>query len=84
MQATRSIPVPAKTRRASELWLLVPVALVAAAAAWWPASPTAVEEAVAPQPVMPALPAPGGDTSVPDASQVQFKDDAFEEPAPTF
>ncbi|MEO7855154.1 MAG: hypothetical protein ABIR94_23320 [Rubrivivax sp.] len=84
MQATPSIPVLEQTPRASEFWLLVPVALVAAAAVWWPVSPTGIEEAVAPQPVEMALPAIGGDISVPNASQVRFKDDAFEEPAPTF
>lgn len=87
MQATRSIPASAQAPRASEYWLLVPVALVAAAAALWPASPDSDEVVAAPQPVVSATTAwsvPVGDSPVPDASRVQFKDDAAEEPAPTF
>jgi hypothetical protein len=84
MQATPSIPAPAIAQRASVYWLLVPVALIAAATAWSPTSPPTVESAIAPPPVVAAGPAATGDTSVPNASQVSFKDDGLEEPAPTF
>jgi hypothetical protein len=84
MQATPSIPAPAFAQRASVYWLLVPVALIAVAAAWSPTSPPTLETAIAPPPVVAAVPAAAGDTSVPDASQVTFKDDGLEGPAPTF
>ncbi|MEO6065836.1 MAG: hypothetical protein ABIP49_08685 [Lysobacterales bacterium] len=85
MQAIPSFPVPAKSPRVSEYWLLVPVVLAAAAAAWWPASPPAVVEmAMAPQPAMAAVSAANNDASVPAASTVTFKDDTLAEPAPTF
>lgn len=84
MQATPSIRSPAIAQRASVYWLLVPVALIAVAAAWWPTATPTVESAMAPPPVVAAVPEATGDTSVPNASQVSFKDDGLEEPAPTF
>ena len=84
MQATPSIPAPAIAQRASVYWLLVPVALFAAATAWSPTSPPTSESAVAPPPVVATGPEATGDTSVPSASQVSFKDDGLEEPTPTF
>jgi hypothetical protein len=81
MQANPSIPGPAKAPRASVYWLIVPMTLLAIAAAWTPASLPIVESTVTPLPVVPAV---TRDTSVPDASQLSFKDDGLEEPAPTF
>jgi hypothetical protein len=84
MQATPSIPVPAKAPRASVYWLLALVPLLAVAAAWSPTSTPTVDSAVAPPPAVAAAPAITGDTSVPKASRVSFKDEGLEEPAPTF
>jgi hypothetical protein len=65
-------------------WLIVPMTVLAAAAAWAPASFPIVESTAAPLPVVAAMSAVTGDTSVPNASEVLFKDDGLQEAAPTF
>ncbi len=84
MQTIPSIHVPSSAPRVSPYWLLAVVVLAAAAAALWPASPAVDASAIEPLPTVAALSAPSGDTSVPDASKVTFKDDTSGEPAPTF
>lgn len=80
-----SLHVPASVKF-GPLVLAALVALVALAAAWWPVTSTPRDEPVAPLPVVAPAPVPmaQGESAVPDASQVKFKADTFEEPTPTF
>ncbi|MEO5696526.1 MAG: hypothetical protein ABIQ60_05255 [Burkholderiaceae bacterium] len=85
MQISSSIPGSSNPPRAPEYWLLVPVALVAAAAAWWPSSPVTIDAPPAqPTVAFAVLPAPGNDASVPNASEVRFNDETSDEPTATF
>lgn len=86
MRISSPIPGSSNPPRAPEYWLLLPVALVAAAAAWWPWSPVTIDAPPAPPTVaaFAVLPAPGNDTSVPNASEVRFNGETSDEPTATF